>query len=96
MNEDRELPLVQMPKGTCPRRLKPGQVKRMLTTGKLIGYAIACPSCGFIENHPDLGAVEFQEEEERLIGALHPPSCAMCHRQLRIGRGVIAAVTLPA
>ena len=76
---DRALPIVMTRK--CARRLKPGEVRRTLLNGPLVGYAIACPGCGFIETRPDLhDEMGFIEEGGQLVGAREVYSCMLCSR----------------
>jgi DNA-directed RNA polymerase subunit RPC12/RpoP len=87
---DRELPVVMTAK--CSRRLKPGEVRRTLLKGPLVGYAIACPGCGFIETHPDLhGEMGYIERDGALVGAEKPYRCMLCAREVRIADGLIRA-----
>jgi hypothetical protein len=88
--EDKALPLEQVPSRFCPRRLKPGQVKRYMTVGPLVGYMVACPACGFIEMHMHEVA-GFVEEEGKLVATTKPVGCMLCGRGLRAQDGTIEA-----
>lgn len=93
-SEDRTLPLEVVPARTCPRKLTPGQVKRYMSTGPLLAYMIACPSCGFIEMHMQEHA-SFVEEEGKLVRSEKPFRCMVCLRVISIAGGSILAVASP-
>lgn len=89
---DRTLPIVMTRK--CARRLKPGEVRRTLLNGPLVGYAIACPGCGFIETRPDLhDEMGFIEEGGQLVGARESYACMLCSRLVSFGSGEVRAVS---
>ena len=69
----------------CRDELLPGQVKRVSAGPNrvLVGYVIACPSCGTARPHlnDDVG---FQEGPgPRLVSVTRPPTCA-CGLSLRV------------
>lgn len=88
--EDRALPVAQVVK--CSRRLTPGEVRRTLTNGPLVGYHLACPSCGFIALQQDLhDEVGFEERDGHLVGMREAYRCVLCHRTVTIADGIISA-----
>jgi len=88
--EDRTLPISQVVK--CSRKLAPGEVKRTLTTGALVGYTLACPGCGFIETQQDLDdGMGFVERAGQLVGARESYRCTLCRRTVTLKDGTISA-----
>jgi hypothetical protein len=84
---DRTLPIVQVGGERCGRELRPGEVKRCpLKPPYLVGYAIACPSCGFIATHLD-DELQFVEVEGALSGSARPAPCILCGRDIWIRSG---------
>lgn len=95
--QDAEVEAWQAPAKYCQRKLLPGQVKRYLAAPRpLLGYAIACPGCGFIELHMH-ERHRFDEHEGALAGVAKPPSCMVCGRTITIrtdhGKTFIAATS---
>lgn len=91
---DAALAIEHVPQRFCPRRLKPGQVKRYFYEGPLVGYMISCPSCGFIEMHlhKDADFTEAAgEAPARLTGSSRPQTCMNCRRIISIAGSVIMA-----
>lgn len=88
--EDRDLPIKQVIK--CSRKLVPGEVRRTLTKGPLVGYTMACPGCGFIETQQDLhDEIGFIEQDGVLVGAREPYRCTLCRRTITLRNGTISA-----
>lgn len=81
--EDATLLCEIAPLKSCPRRLRAGQVKRYLSKGPLVGYMVACPSCGFIELHLKERA-GFVEEEGVLVCTTSAVGCMLCGRSIRV------------
>lgn len=91
-------PVVLVLPTTCARTLKPGQVKRVMWAGPLIGYFIACPACKykasylhstceFVEPLPEPG----KPHPRALIGIKKPPKCFSCQRVLQVKDGFLEA-----
>lgn len=88
---DADLELKQAEDKSCPRLLKPGWVKRYMHKGKpLVGYMVACPSCGFVTLHFH-DHVCFTEVDGALVGAGAPVKCSLCSRAITIEAGRISA-----
>lgn len=88
--EDRTLPIKQVIK--CSRKLTPGEVRRTLTKGPLVGYTMACPGCGFIETQQDLhDEIGFIEKDDQLVGARESYRCMLCKRTITLKDGTISA-----
>lgn len=77
---------------TCARSLLRGQVKRCLRRGPLVGYVIACPSCGLPAPYLDED-VGYEERDGALVGISRPPACMKCGLLLRVSDGHLEAVT---
>lgn len=85
------VPVVQVV--CCTRKMKPGQVKRCVARGPLIGFWIACPHCGFcvfysedahrFHEHPNLPGAPIRS----LVGAETPLACFRCKRPMVIRDG---------
>lgn len=85
---------------SCPRKLKPGQVKRYMSKGPLFGYMIACPSCGFIEMHEHKKAQFIEQPDPEnpdrpifLVGTTNALRCMLCNRDIAAADGKISAAT---
>lgn len=89
--EDAALPIEVAPSRFCPRKLKKGMVKRYMSTGPLVGYMVACPSCGFIEMHLT-EAAGYVEVDGKLDHTTKPIGCMLCKRTISIAGGTIMAV----
>jgi hypothetical protein len=83
---------------TCPRDMKPGQVKRCMLRGPLVGYYLACPKCGFRATylHDDCQfveerAVDGHDFPRRLIGIAAPPACYRCALRISVVDGFLEA-----
>ncbi len=90
---------------SCSRTLQPGQVKRVLQRGPLVGYIIACPACGFAGTflHESCHAGEGSGFVERPTGPLAPGQvrelvsttrdapCFRCRRSIRVVAGTLEA-----
>lgn len=87
---------------SCAQRLQPGEVKRVMQRGPLIGYFLACPACGFVGSYVDdaVGYVEKPDKsvtlrvgdpQRELLGTNHPPTCFRCRRLLRVADGHLEA-----
>ena len=88
---DADLELRQAEDRSCPRLLKPGWVKRYMHRGKpLVGYMIACPSCGFVALHFHEHA-RFVERDGELARAERVLACTLCGRGICIEAGRISA-----
>ena len=79
----------------CPRRMRPGQVKRVPLKGKLVGYWIACPGCGFVASYL-LDEARFTESVDKdgigLVGIDAPPPCIRCRRRIECADGALRSV----
>jgi hypothetical protein len=73
--------------------LCPGQVKRVSVglNRALVGYVIACPSCGAARPYLDED-VGFREDGLALVGTDRPARCA-CGLSLRVENGTLEAVS---
>lgn len=90
--EDADLPINHATVRACPRKLKPGWVKRYMFDGPLVSYYIACPSCGFVDTWPDLDNESgFYESGGKLVAARRAHRCIICGRTIRIAEGRIRA-----
>lgn len=77
----------------CPRKLAPGEAKRYMHVGPLVGYYVGCPACGFVESHTDLhGEHGFTEEDGVLVAAARGWKCMLCERSVTVLGGVVTAV----
>lgn len=83
---------------SCPRDMAPGQVKRCMLRGPLVGYHLACSGCGFRATYLDEEcgfveelALEGHQFPKRLIGITTPPSCFRCKRRLSVRDGNMEA-----
>jgi hypothetical protein len=91
---------------TCAARLKPGEVKRVpQRSAPLIGYMIACPSCGlvapyldremgYIEDPPKGVPVRDTQVRRRLTDTTGGRACHGCALMLRVQGGVLEAYEL--
>lgn len=94
--EDASLPVVVAPSKFCPRKLKPGMVKRYMHTGPLVGYMVACPSCGFISLHLHehghfVDRVDVNDPVPVVLISMAPVACMLCHRFIEVRDGVVHA-----
>jgi len=90
--------LVYIVDRTCHRKLVPGQVKRLLQTGGLVGYWVACPACTRIRQYPDsdVGFIETPASPggpRTILGTRSPLRCEACGVLVQIGDGEICAVS---
>jgi hypothetical protein len=58
----------------------------------LVGYMVACPSCGFVALHFH-EHVEFIERDSVLVESTNAIVCTLCAREVRIADGRIEART---
>lgn len=84
-------PLVAVSVSFCHRDLKPGNVKRVMWRGPLVGYYLCCPACAWSATYleSDVGFVEIippaaSPRSAILVGFDRPPPCARCARILRV------------
>lgn len=92
-------PLVMVGPTFCPRDMVRGQVKRCVHRGPLVGYYIACPSCGFKATYLDEDVLFIEEcavlgsaYPKRLLRMTKPPPCYRCKLLLSVrGRDLVAS-----
>jgi hypothetical protein len=83
----------------CSKLLVAGEVKRVMQSGPLIGYFLACPACGFACAYLDeaCGYVEDPPKTvvtravRKLVAITHPPTCFRCKRTLHVEGGFLEA-----
>lgn len=101
------IPLTVHSYRTCAAKLAPGEVKRIpQRSAPLIGYQIACPSCGarcpyqdknlvFIEDPPKDVPVRDTQVRRRLIDTELSYPCYGCKLYLFVRGGVLHAALEP-
>lgn len=97
-HEDRTVSVSLAPERFCPRRLTPTgpNCKRYFSWPKpLLGYIIACPSCGFQEMRMHDQVCFGETAEGTLVGAAGRMTCGHCQRTISIAKGEISARKLP-
>lgn len=78
------------PHAACPRKLKPGEVKRVSLTGPLVGYHVACPGCRFVASYlkEEAGFVEERDElGPVLVGFTRRVVCIRCRQTIAMRNG---------
>ncbi len=79
----------------CPRKMRPGEVKRVPLRGGLVGYHVACPSCGFVASYLREEAL-FKEVVDAdgvvLVGIERPPPCLRCRQRIGCVDGELRSV----
>ncbi len=83
-------PLVLAHFAQCARRMPRGMVKRVPYMGPLVGYHVACPGCGFVDQwrQVDQGWIE---RAGMVSGAASPPTCTGCGKRILIrGQTIVA------
>lgn len=102
--KDAKAPLTVASYQKCSRTLAPGEVKRVMQRGPLVGYFLACPACGFsasyldeqcgFEEDPPKGVMLHDLRVQRVILSIKtPPRCFRCRRYLRVVDGHLEAVS---
>lgn len=84
--------LRSVPPTRCVRRLARGEVKRVPSVGRLVGYYVACPGCGFVAPYlaEEAGWIESADPELHLVGAERPPPCMRCRRAIGVVDGALS------
>lgn len=84
-------PLVAVAASFCHRDLKPGNVKRVMWRGPLVGYYLCCPACAWSATYleSDVGFVELPAlaagpNAPILLAFRSPPACSRCARVLTV------------
>jgi len=72
--------------GRCTRTLKPGEAKRVLHAGPLVGFYVACPTCGWTVIVTKDDQTTMTEGAE---GLTFSPgvACRRCHRHVSVTAG---------
>lgn len=82
------------PARSCPRKLLPGEAKRVPATAPLVGLFIACPACRFVASYlkEEGGLVEEPGNAgPELFAIERPPPCLRCRRRITLVDGVLVA-----